>query len=87
LNSAQSAKGISDARDYYVAVRRLQEPQLHNDEEQEEAYRTAGNEEVLQYVPEANGTQGSEVSFRFRESVFAGARDRPVLNLGESSNG
>jgi hypothetical protein len=45
----------------------LQEPQLHNDEEQEEAYRADGNKEILQYVPQANGAQGSEVVF-----VFAG---------------
>jgi hypothetical protein len=42
-------------------VRRLQKPQLHNDEEQEKAYRADGNKEVLQYVPQANGAQGSEV--------------------------
>jgi hypothetical protein len=60
----------------------LQKPQLHNDKEQEEAYRTDGNQEVLQYVPQANGAQGSEVVF-----VFAGVGDRPILNLGESSNG
>jgi hypothetical protein len=60
----------------------LQEPQLHNDEEQEEAHRADGNEEVLQHVPKANGAQGSEVVF-----VFIGWEDRPVLNLGESSNG
>jgi hypothetical protein len=60
----------------------LQKPQLHNVEKQEEAYRAVGNEKVLQHVPEANGAQGSEVSF-----VFAGARGRPVLSLGESSNG
>jgi hypothetical protein len=65
----------------------LQEPQLHNDKKQEEAHRAAGNEEVLQYVPEANGAQGSEVGFVFATVVFAGARGRPVLNLGESSNG
>jgi hypothetical protein len=63
-------------------VRGLQEPQLHNDEEQEEAYRADGNKEVLQYVPQANGAQGSEVVF-----VFAGVGDRPILILGESSNG
>jgi hypothetical protein len=63
-------------------VRGLQKPQLHNDKEQEEAYRTDGNQEVLQYVPQANGAQRSEVVF-----VFAGIGDKPILNLGESSNG
>src|SRR5215469_11982355 len=57
----------------------MQEPQLYNDEEQEEAQRAAGDEEVLQYVPQADGAQGSEVV-----SVFGG---RPDLSLGESSNG
>jgi hypothetical protein len=65
----------------------MQEPQLHNVEEQEEAHRTDGNEEVLQYVPQANGAQGSEVTIRCWKVVFAGTGDRPVLNLGESSNG
>jgi hypothetical protein len=72
LNSAQSAKGLSDARDHYVAVRGLQEPQLHDDKKQEEAYRAAGNEEVLQHLPQANGTQGSEVGFVFATADFAG---------------
>jgi hypothetical protein len=75
-------KGIRHARDHYVAVRRLQKPQLHDDEKQEEAHRAVGDEEVLQYVPQANGAQGSEVAF-----VFAEAGGRPVLILGESSNG
>jgi hypothetical protein len=57
-------------------VRGLQEPQLHDDEEQEEALRPFGDEEVLQLVPQAHGAQGSEV-------VSA----ETVLVLGESSNG
>jgi type II secretory pathway component PulL len=40
-------------------VRGLQKSQLHHDKEQEEAYRTDGNEEVLQYLPEADGAQRS----------------------------
>jgi hypothetical protein len=68
-------------------VRGLQKPQLHDDEEQEETHRADGNEEVLQYVPQADGAQGSEVTFRFRADRFRRVRDRPVLNLGESSNG
>jgi hypothetical protein len=60
----------------------LQEPQLHHDEEQKEAFGAFGNEEVLQYVPQANGAQGSEVAFGFAEE-----RCRSVLVLGESSNG
>jgi hypothetical protein len=39
----------------------MQKPQLHDDKEQEKAYRAVGNEEVLQHVPPADGTQGSEV--------------------------
>jgi len=46
----------------------VQESQLHNDEKQEEAQRAAGDEKVLQYVPEANGTQRSEVVFAFLEA-------------------
>jgi hypothetical protein len=48
-------------------MRGLQKPQLHNVEEQEEAHRADGNEEVLQHVPQTNGAQGSEVTIRFRE--------------------
>ena len=57
----------TNARDDYAAVRGMQEPQLHDDEEQEEAHRAAGNEEVLQHLPPADGAQGSEVVF-----IFAG---------------
>jgi hypothetical protein len=45
----------------------LQKPQLHDDEEQKEAFGAVGNEEVLQYVPEADGAQRSEVAFGFEE--------------------
>jgi hypothetical protein len=62
-------------------VRGLQEPQLHNDKKQEETLRTAGNEEVLQHVPQADGAQGSEVASS-RIDVAG-----PELCLGESSNG
>jgi hypothetical protein len=60
----------------------MQEPELHHDEEQEEAHGTSGNEEVLQYVPQADGAQGSEIVFAWR-----GWQGGPELNLGESSNG
>jgi hypothetical protein len=43
----------------------VQEPELHHNKEQEEALRPVGDKEVLQYVPQAHGAQGSEVSFRF----------------------
>jgi hypothetical protein len=52
----------------------LQEPQLYNVKKQEEAYRAAGDEEVLQHLPEANGTQGSEVIFGFRNGAFSRER-------------
>ena len=42
-------------------MRRLQEPQLHVDEEQEEEPGPAGIEEVLPRVPSPHATQGSEV--------------------------
>jgi hypothetical protein len=45
------------ARNHHVAVRRLQKPQLHDDEEQEEALRARGNEKVLQFVPQAHAAQ------------------------------
>ena len=74
---------LSDARNHYFAVRGLQEPQLHDDEEQEEALRANGDAEVLQFVPEAHGAQGSEVGSRFPARFGSTA----VLVLGESSNG
>jgi hypothetical protein len=42
-------------------VQRLQKPELHDHQESEEAFRPDGNEEVLQFVPQAHGSQGSEV--------------------------
>jgi hypothetical protein len=56
-----------DARNHYVAVRRLQKPQLHDDQEQEEAFGAFRDEKVLQYVPEADGAQGSEVEHQGAE--------------------
>jgi hypothetical protein len=41
---------------------RLQKSQLHNDKKQKEAFRPAGDQEVLQFVPQAHSTQGSEVA-------------------------
>ncbi len=71
---------IKNARNDYVAVRRMQKPQLHNDEEQEEAFRAAGDEEVLQYVPAADGAQGSEIAFRFSQGEGqAGIKFRGVV--------
>jgi hypothetical protein len=49
-------KGLRNARNDYIAVRGVQESQLHNDEEQEETLRAAGDEEVLQLVPQAYGS-------------------------------
>src|SRR5713226_7853410 len=57
----------------------MQEPQLHDNEEQEEAYRAAGDEEVLQYVPQANGTQGSEVVCIRRSEGKTGFEFRGVV--------
>jgi hypothetical protein len=50
----------------------LQKPQLHDVEEQKEAHRAVGDEEVLQYVPQTNGAQGSEVNLHFRKGDFRG---------------
>jgi hypothetical protein len=43
-------------------MQRLQKPELHNHQESEETFRPDGNEEILQVVPQAHGSQGSEVS-------------------------
>ena len=42
-------------------MRRLQEPQLYDDQEQEEAAGPVGAEEILPYVPAPHGPQGSQV--------------------------
>jgi hypothetical protein len=52
---------LTDARNHYAAVQRLQKPELHDHQESEEAFRPDGNEEILQGVPQAHGPQGSEV--------------------------
>jgi hypothetical protein len=43
-------------------MQRLQKPELHDHQESEEAFRPDGNEKVLQFVPQAHGSQGSEVN-------------------------
>jgi hypothetical protein len=53
-------------------VRGLQKPQLHDDKKQEEALRPFGDEEVLQFVPQAHGAQGSEIASVFRQVLQAG---------------
>jgi hypothetical protein len=40
----------------------MQEPELHDHQEQEEASGPAGNAEILQHLPEAYGAQGSEIT-------------------------
>ena len=52
------------ARNHYFAMRRLQKPQLHDDEEQEEAAGQAGAEEILPHLPAPHGPQRSEVGSR-----------------------
>jgi hypothetical protein len=55
----QSEGDWDHAGNHHVAVRRLQESQLHDNKEQEEALRAHGDEEVLQFVPQTHGAQGS----------------------------
>jgi hypothetical protein len=61
----------------------LQEPQLHDDKKQEEALRPFGDKEVLQFVPQAHGAQGSEVTVGRTVLVLPFA----AQGEGESSNG
>jgi hypothetical protein len=49
------AEGWFYARNHYVTMRRLQEPQLHDDEEQEKAAGPAGAEEILLHLPAPHG--------------------------------
>jgi hypothetical protein len=39
----------------------MQEPELHEYEEQEDDHRASGNEEVLQPLPEASAAPGNQV--------------------------
>ncbi len=55
---------FGDARNYHVAMRRMQKPELHDNQEPEEAYRPSRDAEILQYVPKAHGAQGIEVAPR-----------------------
>jgi hypothetical protein len=73
----------------------LQKSQLHHDEKQKEAYRTDGNEKVLQHLPQANGTQRSEmigqvlvIGFTLRPQKSRPQGESPEAgDSGESSNG
>jgi hypothetical protein len=42
-------------------MQRVQKPELHDHQEQEEASGPAGDAEILQHLPEAHGAQGSEI--------------------------
>jgi hypothetical protein len=74
-NDSQPAKNefriVSDkyARNYYVAMQRLQAPKLHDHEEPEETYGPARDEQVLQIVPQAHAAQRSEVNVHGRLAV------------------
>jgi hypothetical protein len=59
----------------------MQEPQLHNDQKQEEAQRASGNEEILQYVPQADGAQRSEIVFALEQR----GKGRKRLRVGAES--
>jgi hypothetical protein len=53
----------------------MQKPQLHDDEKQEEALRTHGDQEVLPGVPQAYRSQGSEVNLAlFAKVILDGGR-------------
>jgi hypothetical protein len=62
VRSDKGFKDNGDARNHYIAMHGLQEPELHDHEEPQETSGTHGDEEILQYVPETNAAQGSEVS-------------------------
>jgi hypothetical protein len=67
------------ARNHYIAMHGLQEPELHHHEESEEAHRAHGDKKVLQHVPEADAAQGSKIKQQRR--VFLPAA--PVWASGE----
>ncbi len=46
---------------HHIAVQRLQEPELRDDQESEEAHRSPGDEKILQHMPEAHGSPRGEV--------------------------
>jgi hypothetical protein len=72
----------------------LQKSQLHHHQKQKEAHGTDGNQEVLQYLPQANGAQRSEMSqvlvigFTLRPQKARPQGESPEAgDSGESSNG
>jgi hypothetical protein len=65
-------------------VQRLQKQELHHHQESQEALRAYGDEEVLQLVPQAHGSQGSEVvgrTFREQEIELKGWSRKKELGL------
>jgi len=51
------------ARHHYSAVYGLQGKKLLNNQEQEEKYRTPGDEEVLSAMPASYGSSRDEIAF------------------------
>jgi hypothetical protein len=52
---------IDDARNHSIELFRVQAAELFEHPEQEEAFRPAGDQEVLPLLPEAYAAQGSEI--------------------------
>jgi hypothetical protein len=63
-NLAEIQVGLKNARNYHIAVLRVQGAELLEDEEQEDDHRASGVFEVLQPLPQAHAAQGNEVSCR-----------------------
>jgi hypothetical protein len=62
----------SNARDHHASVHRVQEAELHHDEEQKDHDREVGVEEVLPARSEENGSS--------RDQVTCGVRARVILS-------
>src|SRR5450432_234457 len=55
---------INASRHHYIAMHRVQEPELFVDQEQEDHYRASGVEEILPALPAAPAAQGNQVEYK-----------------------
>ena len=74
-----SDKNFADARHHYALMYRMQAPQLHHHQEQEEDHRASGDEEILPLVPGPHEASGNEIGLRTED--FAGSWELGTENF------
>ena len=67
-------RGEKDANQDYPGLHRVQAEKLRHHQEQAELPGQTGNEQVLQILPEAHGTQGNQIGIRIADTAPAGGR-------------